>query len=67
MLKVRLFNILTLYDNFVRASRMDPGGNFGQEVQFLRDLVNDKTKSQKKGLTIQSRCLCKSIEELENR
>ena len=48
MLKVRPFNILTLYDNFVRVSRMDPSGNFGQEAQFLRDLVNDKTKSQKK-------------------
>ena len=48
MLKVRPFHILTLYDNFVRVSRMDPSGNFGQEAQFLRDLVNDKTKSQKK-------------------
>ena len=51
MLKVGPFNILKLYDNFVRASRMDPGGNFRQELQCtvilqcLRDLVTDKTKA----------------------
>ena len=49
-----------LYDNFVRASRMDPGGNFGQEVQFLRDLVNDKTKSQKKKDSLSNPDVCVS-------